>query len=687
MKRIYLAVIFAFFLIPGKSQYLSNLHATKKDPVFTTYAAPIEHSNYVLDQAYQFMWSNPQEPLGFTSQRAGSFFLAFEKEGEIKWKAGDFHREAVISKSYSDLMQFSAYPFKNICMDAFFDVYTSQSAIWEIQITNEGPFREEFILHAVFDGSSIKIKNLKNHPKAFTFSHNYKRDGWMIKHDIPIVENRKSCFYSSLPLRSQKNFEKFEDFLFAREAQRGGRTSPPDESPVLIFEHEIQLDPGESKSFRIIRAIARQDVEDRDLISLCSDLEDAKLLSRLAQNQRQYSKIPAIQSNNSDYLAVYWNAFNLMRQCMMPPEGESSYNYYVFSREPTWGWGYGGQVFHESLVMLAYAYMNPESAMNSQRVYMERQDTAGFINYRTGPFLNENIPYNKQITSSAPWYNYQNYEIWKITGDRAFLKQAYASGKKYYDYYTANRDTDDDGLAEWGAHAVLESVRDARVASWDQVGWPSNFEGPDINAMLVMEAKSLSKMAESLEYKNEAREFTKEARLRTTLLNDKLWDPETSFFYNIDREDDDFTFETEDDLKIKEITGFLPFWAGCISQQRADSLVNSLFNKNEFWRKYGVPTLSADHPYYNPIGYWNGPVWVQWNYLLFRGLLDYGYDKEAKLLAEKVLDNIAYHLKKDHTFWEFYSADDLQAGWNHTYIWTGIAARMLIDLEEQGLLK
>ncbi len=39
-----------------------------------------------------------------------------------------------------------------------------------------------------------------------------------------------------------------------------------------------------------------------------------------------------------------------------------------FSREPKWGWGYGGQVFHESLVMLAYAFMDPESAMNSQRV-------------------------------------------------------------------------------------------------------------------------------------------------------------------------------------------------------------------------------------------------------------------------------------------------------------------------------
>ena len=35
-----------------------------------------------------------------------------------------------------------------------------------------------------------------------------------------------------------------------------------------------------------------------------------------------------------------------------------------------------------------------------------------------------------------------------------------------------NRDSDHDGLCEWGGHAVLESVRDGYVAAWDQVGWP-----------------------------------------------------------------------------------------------------------------------------------------------------------------------------------------------------------------------
>ena len=111
----------------------------------------------------------------------------------------------------------------------------------------------------------------------------------------------------------------------------------------------------------------------------------------------------------------------------MPPEGKCKDNYYVFSREPKWGWGYGGQVFHESLSMLAYAYMDPAGAMNSQRVYFERQHPDGYINYRTGPYLDETIEFKGKLTSSAPLFNYENLEIFKVTRDKHFLEEAYTS--------------------------------------------------------------------------------------------------------------------------------------------------------------------------------------------------------------------------------------------------------------------
>jgi glycogen debranching enzyme len=312
-------------------------------------------------------------------------------------------------------------------------------------------------------------------------------------------------------------------------------------------------------------------------------------------------------------------------------------------------------------------------------VFMDRQRPDGYINYRTGPYLDETIETNGKPTSSAPWFNYENLEIYRITGDRTFLREAYASGKKFYRYYVASRDSNSNGLCEWGAHAELESVRDARVAVWDKVGWAANFEGPDVNSMLVTEANSLAEMAGILGLKEDAIKWKEDAAHRTALINKFMWDAGTGFYYNVNKIDQTYTFHAPGDLKTREIIGFLPLWAGVADKNQAASLVVKMKDTAEFGRPYGVPSLSAASDYYCPIGYWNGPVWVQWEYLFYRGLRDYGYENEAKQLSNRVLDNMAYHLKKDHVFWEFYSADDRQAGWNRSYIWAGIAAGFLVD--------
>ncbi|MDP4282187.1 MAG: trehalase family glycosidase, partial [Bacteroidota bacterium] len=313
-----------------------------------------------------------------------------------------------------------------------------------------------------------------------------------------------------------------------------------------------------------------------------------------------------------------------------------------------------------------------------QRVYFERQHPDGYINYRTGPYLDETIETQGKLTTSAPWFNYENLEIYKITKDRNFLSEAYDHGKKFFQFYVSQRDSNKNGLCEWGGDGELESVRDARVAVWDKVGNPSEFEGPDVNSMLVKEAMSLSEMSRILGNPKESEQWKTDAMKRSALINNTMWDPATGFYYNINRKDQTFTYKNKNDLKIKEIIGFLPLWAGIADKDKAAQLVKTMTNPDEFWRPNGVPTLSASESYYNPMGYWNGPVWIQWNYLLYQGLMDYGYNKEARELANRVTNNMIGMLKKDHVFWEFYSPDELRAGWNQVYIWAGLAARFLI---------
>ncbi|MBL4887030.1 MAG: hypothetical protein JKZ03_00905, partial [Flavobacteriaceae bacterium] len=448
---------------------------------------------------------------------------------------------------------------------------------------------------------------------------------------------------------------------------------------VLAFETDFTLAPGASKTLRILRQVQAEKDSASNLKEIANLLLKENIEPYRNENKAWVKQLNLNQFKDKETQLLYLSAANMMKQQFYPPEGKSSHNYYVFSREPTWGWGHGGQVFHESLTMLAYAQIDPLMAMDSQRVYEERQYPNGYINYRTGSYLDEIINYKDTLTSSAPWYAWQNYEVYKITKDKDFLEKMYHSSVKFYNFFVSNRDYDQDGLAEWGGHAVLESVRDAAVAVWDEVAWPSNFDGVDVNSMLVMEAKALEQMARELGLDKEAEKWKADHMQRAHLINQYMWDEETGFYYNIDRRDNDFSYNKANDLKRMEIIGFLPLWAGICSDAQAAKLVAHLTDTSKFWRSYGVPSLSADDPFYNDKGYWNGPVWVEWNYLIFHGLKHYGYHKEADELTKRNAKALVEQLKINHNLWEFYSPDAPWAGYHKTYIWAGIINRMIKD--------
>ncbi|MCK6622291.1 MAG: T9SS type A sorting domain-containing protein [Calditrichaceae bacterium] len=916
VKPFIIFCILGWAFLPHASRaqpFLSNLSATKNDPVYTTYAAALERSEFILDEGYQFVWYDPQRGINFETDQAGSLCLAFKRNGEVRYFLNQMHAEPVLTTSYSDLVKYFYYPFADIRVEIFLLVYSSRIAIQDIVIHNEGFDTAQASVYPFLHHGSDELTDVALLPEqdGFIFRHSEPPDGWTVSHGVPYQEEVRNVYLldrpadawgaytelgilapvpAALNLRvknaSRQGLDNYcvewglvyhsdgtlcyhvppqaqqivlhngsDAEILTEAAPKWGDPDPnipgngyqgcelghfdnppiaPGDSFQLIFTclasgeqgvgrgvipavlpapggvnvniqlsaaphppvpqqfsatfvgnhtaifrwhpepgcsyalyrrnaliekgeydriaegitdsvwvdfgldpnqrygyiltardnagnfsgHSIEVTnlegnsffedvqndflsnliqsgevtvaalqknvavaPGESAPLRIIRGVIEDHGDVQSLIQQCRSLRTLDLQPFVQADEQLYGNIPQLTFTNPDYEMLYWNAFSLIRQCMLPPEGECSYNYYVFSREPTWGWGHGGQVFHESLAMLAYVFMDSPGAMNSQRVYLERQWNDGYINYRTGPYLNETIPFNGQHTTSAPWYNWENWEISQAGGDAAFLAEAYQSGKKFYNYWLANRDADDDGLCEWGAHAVLECVRDGLAVIWDQVGWPGNFECLDLNVMLVNEARSLAEMAQELGYANEYQFWMEEANARSALINQYMWDAETGFYYHVDKTDHDFTFNAPNDLKRMEIIGFLPLWAGVASPQQAAQLLQHLANPAKFWRNYGIPTLAADDSYYNPLGYWNGPVWVEWQYLIFRGLLRYGYVNEARQLAEKVFDNVIHQLKTNHWFWELYSPDAYQAGHHKTYIWSGLAARMLIDLE------
>ncbi len=107
-------------------------------------------------------------------------------------------------------------------------------------------------------------------------------------------------------------------------------------------------------------------------------------------------------------------------------------------------------------------------------------------------------------------------------------------------------------------------------------------------------------------------------------------------------------------------SGFLAMWCGIATQDEAERMVKeNLLNKKGFWADFGVRTLAKYEKMYlikacgNP-SCWLGPIWGISNYMVFSGLVRYGFDDVAKELAEKTVNLLANDIEATGELHEYY---------------------------------
>ena len=83
-------------------------------------------------------------------------------------------------------------------------------------------------------------------------------------------------------------------------------------------------------------------------------------------------------------------------------------------------------------------------------------------------------------------------------------------------------------------------------------------------------------------------------------------------------------------------TGHL-LWSGIVDDRRAAGVVRRLLRADMF-TGWGIRSLSAENGAYNPLEYHNGTVWPHDTALCAAGMRRYGFDEEAGLVCEAVLD-------------------------------------------------
>lgn len=214
-------------------------------------------------------------------------------------------------------------------------------------------------------------------------------------------------------------------------------------------------------------------------------------------------------------------------------------------------------------------------------------------------------------------------------------------------------------------HHVQQRLR-AKAYNSEKILLRSHFQVQDLafNSILIRNNQLLFKIAQDL--RRTIPESLRNSMKMTVDALQELWDPTEGVFFSRN-------FITHQLIDEPSIMTFMPLYAGIITSHQKDRLVELL--KNKHWNtKMPVPSVPTSSGQFSPTRYWQGPTWVNTNWLIIDGLLRCGEKELAKEIAEKTLAVVAHH--GSYEYFNPLSGDPLGA---QNFSWTAALCLELLS--------
>jgi hypothetical protein len=235
----------------------------------------------------------------------------------------------------------------------------------------------------------------------------------------------------------------------------------------------------------------------------------------------------------------------------------------------------------------------------------------------------------------------------------------------------AERPTDDD----YDRYAYLVALfRDLRYDPEEvRASVPFAIQPVLFNSLLVQANRDLAEIAR-LTGQDRTR-YEEWAELTARAIDANLWNDEDALYIDHD-------VRASGPVRTRSPAGFATLYGGVPTAERARRMVDHLpssgvtvgINGDAGWV---ATSLAPGDPRFEPTLYWRGPVWPILNWVLYRGLVRYGY----RDLAVRVRTGLI-GLSRRGGFWEHYSPTTGEGHGGDQFAWT--AALVLDLLREQA---
>jgi glycogen debranching enzyme len=283
----------------------------------------------------------------------------------------------------------------------------------------------------------------------------------------------------------------------------------------------------------------------------------------------------------------------------------------------------------------------------SENPYTEEQPGRILHELRRGELARSgeipHVPYYGTIDATPLWLILL-HETWRWTGDTDLVRELLPNALRALEWIDRFGDMDGDGLVEYARTSDKGLVNQGWKDSGDGVPFPDGTLPQPPIALIevqgyVYDAKlRMAALLDAFGDAERADALRREAAALRDLIIDRFWLEELGTFA---------LALTGDKRPVPTVTsnaGHL-LWSRVPAPEQAARMADSLLGPDMF-SGWGIRTLSAQHPVFNPMSYHNGSVWPHDNALVVLGLALHGFGRRALPVIDALHDaaaNMRFH--------------------------------------------
>jgi len=340
------------------------------------------------------------------------------------------------------------------------------------------------------------------------------------------------------------------------------------------------------------------------------------------------------------YEMLYYKALSVNKVNVCSPQGRIDCTWTTPDRVPhrhMWLWD---SVFH-ALAMVNY---NQELAKSAITAVMNQMHENGFVPHMMNPTDFSDVT-QPQVLAWGIW------EVYKKTNDKEFLYKHVEKLEKTFNWALKNRDKNNNYLLEWLTEPDFLECKcgESGIDNSPRFDFDEDMDAVDFSCYLAHDILYYTYILRELGRDDRAKEWLSIYNKIKDNVNKLLWDNEDGIYYD--------RVINGELTKVITPLSFLPMFAKICDDNQAKKMVATLKRKDLLWTETPLSTIARTHPTYST-DMWRGGVWLNLNYFVIKGLLNYGFEAEAEELRLKTLEMVNKWYKKTGAIFEFFDPED-----------------------------